>query len=233
MSVTPGKLGELVKALLLREAAGADPKRVAPVVVAERVTDLMALVILGILGVAAYGVALPMVAAAAGVTATALVLIAWRRAAHAVIAAIGRIPRLGRIAPRLLDSYDHMEQLVRPWPLTWATALATVAWLCECLGFALIVNGFPGAHVEVGLATLIYATTTVAGALSFLPGGLLVTEASMTLFLVTSAHGLDRPAAVAATLLTRLCTLWFAVLLGLIALVVLRRTKPRTAVIMN
>jgi uncharacterized protein (TIRG00374 family) len=101
------------------------------------------------------------------------------------------------------------------------------------MGFALIVNGFPGAHVEAGLATLIYATTTVAGALSFLPGGLLVTEASMTLFLVASAHGLDRPAAVAATILTRLCTLWFAVVLGLVALVVLRRAKPQTAVIMN
>src|SRR5262249_2690337 len=68
MSVTPGKLGELVKALLLREAAGADPARVAPVVVAERATDLVALVILGIIGVAAYGVALPMVAAAGGGT---------------------------------------------------------------------------------------------------------------------------------------------------------------------
>ena len=43
--------------------------------------------------------------------------------------------------------------------------LGTLAWLCECLGFALIVNGFPGAHVATGLATLIYAATTVAGSL--------------------------------------------------------------------
>jgi uncharacterized membrane protein YbhN (UPF0104 family) len=233
MSVTPGKLGELVKALLLREAAGADPARVAPVVIAERATDLVALVILGLVGVATYGVALPMVAAAGAVTAALMALLAWRRAAHAVIALVGRVPRLGRIAPRLLDSYDHMELLVRPWPLAWATALGTAAWLCECLGFALIVNGFPGARVEIGLATLIYAATTVAGALSFLPGGLLVTEASMTLLLVASAHGLDRPAAVGATILTRLCTLWFAVVLGLVCLVVLRRTRARTSVIMS
>jgi uncharacterized membrane protein YbhN (UPF0104 family) len=226
MSVTPGKLGELLKALLLRDAIGADPARVAPVVIAERATDLVALVVLGLIGVATYGVALPMVAAAGLVTAIGLVVLAWRRAAHAVIALVGRIPRVGRIAPRLLDSYDHMEVLVRPGPLAWATALGTAAWLCECLGFALIVNGFPGAHVEVGLATLIYAATTVAGALSFLPGGLLVTEASMTLFLVASAHGLDRPAAVGATILTRLCTLWFAVVLGLVCLAVLRRTRP-------
>src|SRR5262249_15132984 len=195
-------------------AAGADPERVAPVVVAERATDLLALVILGLLGVWAYGVARPLVAAAAVVTGVGIVVLGWRRAAHAVIAAVGKLPIARRIAPRLLSSYDHLELLVRPWPLAWATFLGTIAWLCECLGFALIVNGFPGAEVPVGLATLIYAATTIAGALSFLPGGLLVTEASMTLFLVASAQGLDRPAAVGATILTRLCTLWFAVILG-------------------
>jgi len=226
MSVTPGKLGELVKAVLLRDAAGADPARVAPVVVAERATDLLALVILGILGVWAYGVALPMVAAAGAVTALGILVLAWRRAAHAVIAVVAKLPLVGRIAPKLLDSYDHMELLVRPFPLTWATVLGSLAWLCECLGFAIIVNSFPGAHVPVGLATLIYAATTVAGALSFLPGGLLVTEASMTVLLVTAAQGLDRPAAVGATILTRLCTLWFAVVLGIICLVFLRRWRP-------
>lgn len=233
MSVTPGKLGELVKAVLLKETSGADPARVAPVVVAERATDLLALVILGVLGVATYGVAREMVVVAAAVTAVAIFLLAWRPAAHATIGLIGKIPKLGRLAPKLLNSYDHMEQLVRPWPLTWATALATLAWLCECVGFALIVNGFPGAHVDLGLATLIYAATTVAGALSFLPGGLLVTEASMTLMLVASAQGLDRPAAVAATILTRLCTLWFAVVLGLVCLLLLRRVKPSAAALLE
>ena len=72
---------------------------------------------------------------------------------------------------------------------------------------------------------VIYAATTIAGALSFLPGGLGVTEGAMTILLgaerraaSTSATALD------ATLLTRLATLWFAVLLGL----VLPRDRART-----
>ncbi|HKA86258.1 MAG TPA: lysylphosphatidylglycerol synthase transmembrane domain-containing protein [Haliangiales bacterium] len=229
MSVTPGKLGELVKAVLLREAAGAPVERTAPVVVAERVTDLVALVILGIVGVAAYGVARSMVVAAAVVTGAGLAVLSSRRLAGGVIALVARIPRVGRIAPRLYDAYRHMGALVRPRPLAWATALGIAAWLCECIGFAVICRGFPGADVPLGLATLIYAATTVAGALSFLPGGLLVTEASMTLLLVEWAHGLDRPAAVAATIVTRLCTLWFAVILGIVAFAALRRDKPAAA----
>jgi hypothetical protein len=50
----------------------------------------------------------------------------------------------------------------------------------------------------------------------------LVTEAAMTLFLVETAVGFDEPTAVAATILTRLATLWFAVVLGMGALLRLR-----------
>jgi uncharacterized protein (TIRG00374 family) len=103
----------------------------------------------------------------------------------------------------------------RPARLIVSTAFALPAWGAECLGFALIVGGFPGASVPLGLAIVIYAATTIAGALSFLPGGLGVTEGAMTVLLARSATGVDRATALDATLLTRLATLWFAVLLGL------------------
>jgi glycosyltransferase 2 family protein len=221
-SVTPGKIGELVKSFLLRETHGVPITRSAPIVIAERLTDLVALLLLGVVGVAAYGVGRGMVIAGAAVVATGLLVLAWPPLAHRVIRLISRGP-LRRFGPRLIEMYDGLIELIRPVRLGWATALGMAAWACECLGFALIVAAFPGTDVPLGLATLIYATTTIAGALSFLPGGLLVTEGTMTLFLVETARGVDQPTAVAATILTRLATLWFAVLLGLLALAALRR----------
>ena len=232
MSVTPGKIGELFKAALLKETAGAPMERTVPIVIAERVTDLVSLVVLAVIGVALYGVALNLVLAGAGMVAIALVVISWRRLSYAVIDVIGRPRAMRPIAAKLRQIYDNLGWLVRTGPLAWATALAVVAWLAECVGFALIVRSFPGAYVSLGLAMLIYAATTVAGALSFLPGGLIVTEASMVLLLVHSAQGLDKPAAVAATILTRLCTLWFGVIIGLCAFAAVRRAfpaAPRTA----
>ena len=223
MAITPGKLGELLKAVLLRDAAGVPAAQTAPVVIAERVTDLVALVLLGLAGVAAYQVAGPMVLAASICVLVGLGILSWRPMAYSIIERLSRVRLLARIAPRLLEIYDRLADLVTPAPLAWGTGLGVVAWLCECIGFALIVRGFPGAEVSLGLATLIYAATTVAGALSFLPGGLLVTEASMALLLARSATGVDEPTAIAATIITRLCTLWFAVLLGLVALAVVRR----------
>ena len=86
----------------------------------------------------------------------------------------------------------------------------------------------PGSlSASVGSATLIYSLTTIAGALSFLPGGLGVTEGAMTVALVHEHIG--KATAVAATLLTRLATLWFAVLLGVAFLEIARRRIARRA----
>jgi len=54
------------------------------------------------------------------------------------------------------------------------------------------------------------------GALSFLPGGLGSTEATMVGLLAT--QGVALPVAVVATGVVRVTTLWFAICLGLIAL---------------
>jgi glycosyltransferase 2 family protein len=229
LSITPGKLGELIKSYLLRHTDGVAISRSAPIVLAERVTDLIALLILGLVGVMAYGMAAGMVLAGFAAVVAGLVVLAWPALAHRVIDLVTRPRRLARFRARLLDLYDNLIALLRPAPLAWASALATVAWLAECIGFALIVGGFSGTDVSLGLAILIYATTTVAGALSFLPGGLLVTEAGMTLLLVEASRGVDQPTAAAATILTRLATLWFAVAIGVVALAVLRRHTPATA----
>ena len=88
-----------------------------------------------------------------------------------------------------------------------------------------MVRGFPGAAVGLRAATFIYAAMTVAGALSFLPGGLGVTEAGMLALLAKFGTGIDRGTAAAATFVTRGATLWFAVALGLPAMVLYARRK--------
>jgi uncharacterized protein (TIRG00374 family) len=104
-----------------------------------------------------------------------------------------------------------------------ATALSVLSWSLECVAFWLVVRGFRGAHVDLQAAIFIYAAMTVAGALSFLPGGLGVTEAGMLALLGKLGTGTGRSVATAATFVTRLCTLWFAVAVGVVALVAFAR----------
>src|SRR4029450_7817178 len=77
---------------------------------------------------------------------------------------------------------------------------------------------------------LVFSLGSLVGALSFLPGGLGVAETSMTGLIQGVGDG-ARPAAVAATVLIRLATLWFAVVLGLaglgVELLLERSARPR------
>jgi glycosyltransferase 2 family protein len=218
LAITPAKLGELVKSYLLRELHGIPATQTAPVVIAERVTDLVALLVLAVIGVAVYGVQTTLVLVAAGLVGFGLLLLAWPRPARALIDLVTRPRFTRRFRAPMQDMYGGLASLCRPKLLGIATAIAIPSWACECVGFALIVNAFPGAHVELGLAMVIYAATTIAGALSFLPGGLGVTEGAMTILLVQTAASLDQSTALDATLLTRLATLWFGVALGLVLL---------------
>lgn len=227
LSITPGKVGELVKSYLLRELHDIPVTRSAPIVVAERVSDLTALVLLALIGVALYGVDIALVVAAAAVILGGLLLLAWPRPTRALIDLVTRPQRLRRFRTPLTDLYAGLATLCRPRLLAISTLYAVPAWAAECIGFAEIVRAFPGAGVGLGLAMVIYASTTIAGALSFLPGGLGVTEGAMTILLVQSAVGLDHATALDATLLTRLATLWFAVGLGIACLAVVRRRIAR------
>ncbi len=229
LAITPAKLGELIKSYLLRELHGIPPTQTAPIVVAERVTDLVALLLLAVIGVAVYGVQTTLVVVASGLVAIGFLLLAWPRPARALIDIL-TIPQLTRrFRAPLQEMYGGLASLCRPRLLLAATAIALPSWACECVGFAMIVNAFPGVHVELGLAMVIYASTTIAGAISFLPGGLGVTEGAMTILLVQGVAHIDQPTALDATLLTRLATLWFGVLLGLVFLSVARARIARMA----
>ena len=221
LSITPAKLGELVKSYLLREMHGVAAARTAPIVVAERVSDLVALLVLAVIGVAVYGVDARFVIAAGVLVGIGLVLLAWQRPTRALIDLVTRPRRFARLRTPLHETLGHLATLCRPWPLLVSTLIAVPAWGCECIGFWVICNAFPATDVRLGFAAAIYAGTTIAGALSFLPGGLGVTEGAMTLALVDGSQ-VDRATAVAATLLARLATLWFAVALGVVFLAIAR-----------
>ncbi len=227
MAITPGKVGELLKCYLLRELADVPVATSAAVVINERVNDLLALLAVATIGVAVHGVAGEVVIAAAIVVGLAFGFLLWRDLARAVIDLVTRPARLRALRPRLHTLHADLLALSRPSVLLWSTALAMAAWAAEGLGFALIVGAFPGADIALGLALVIYAATTIAGAISFLPGGLGVTEGAMTLLLVQHAVGVDRGTATAATLVTRFATLWFAVAIGAVALLLVRRRIAR------
>jgi uncharacterized protein (TIRG00374 family) len=226
LTVTPGKLGEVVKALLLKESHGIAAARTAPIVIAERFTDLMGLLLLACVGIFTFKTDPRFLLVGAVLIGLGLVVVSVEPIASFFLRLSSRIPLVRRLTPKLAEAYQTTAALLRPRPLGLGVLLSVVSWFFECAAFWAVVRGFSGSSVELQAATFIYASMTVAGALSFLPGGLGVTELGMLAMLGELATGCDRSVAAAATFVTRLCTLWFAVLVGVVALLIFaRQTK--------
>jgi uncharacterized protein (TIRG00374 family) len=70
-----------------------------------------------------------------------------------------------------------------------------------------------------------YATSTLAGAIVPVPGGLGVTETALMGQMMSLGHVAENTAT-SAMILVRFATLWFAVLVGFVALTIMKRRYP-------
>lgn len=211
LTATPGKLGEALRSHLLKPL-GVPYTHSLAALVSERMADVAIIALFALAGLTTYSrLNLLILPAAAAVL---LLYLACTRDA-----VLDRLPRIvpagGRLhhwAVRIAGLLRAAGRCTQAGNLLPTFGLGTAAWLCEVLSFFLLLT-WMGSGAGFSVALLSYATATLAGALSFLPGGLGGTEAAMTSLLLSA--GLDTALAVAATIAIRLTTLWFAVVVGL------------------
>ena len=217
LAVTPGKVGEVFKAVWLKQRTGVPVLRGTAVVLAERISDGLAVLALSALGVLAYPRYAPAFGAALAALVAIVALSQVRPVALAVLEAAERFERLRRFAGGLRELYEGSYAVFRPRATLVAVALGTVSWLGEGIGFYLILLGLgvPAGWETAGKAVFILSFATVVGAASTLPGGLGAAEGTIAGMLAV-VLSLPVSTAAAATLLIRFATLWFGVSLGLI-----------------
>lgn len=237
MAITPGKVGEFLKSYLLRRVTGTPVSVSAPIILAERVSDGLAMLLLAAIGLAAVHYGWPLLVALAIIAAICLTLLRQRALMFRLFERLERIRLLSRRMHQLHALYESTYLLFQPRNLLGATAIGVVSWWGECVAFFLILLGlgFPASVHLLLTATFILATATLIGTISLLPGGLGAADASVAgllLLLVKNSQGIqgrlmNHDLAAAATLLIRFCTLWFGVLLGLVALLLIERHIER------
>jgi uncharacterized protein (TIRG00374 family) len=229
MSVTPAKLGEVLKSFLLKERHGVPIATSAPIVLAERLTDLIALLGLAAVGSLSFRRGAWILVAGAGLVVVLAVIVGVRPVGERLARLLARLPLLRRKADTLQELFRSANVLCRAPNLPLPVLLSAAAWSCECVAMWVVLNAFPGTAADILTVTFIYSLSTVAGALAMMPGGLGVTEGGMTGMTVLFVAHVRPGVASATTILVRLATLWFAVVVGLVALASLGRRKPAPA----
>ncbi len=223
MVITPGKVGEVFKAGVLREKFGISLAKGLPIVLAERIYDFLAVLVLAAVGVFFWPG--PMTGLTTGLLAAVsvplfLALFQNRGIRTRLLGRAARSELLARHRVGLDEAMDSLSRLLGMKQSLFSLTLSTLAWMCECLGLWLVCRGLD-VPVSLGEALFVYAAGTLVGSLSFLPGGLGGTEATFIWLLGTLAIPGATGAAVA--LLVRLFTLWLAVIIGLVFFLAFRR----------
>ena len=239
MTITPGKAGEWLKSFLVRQRTGTPVATTAPIILAERMTDGIAMLLLASLGLLLFDSPLVQgfLAAVVVLVIVAVALVQNRRLAGAVGRRLMRFPILAKRVDHLRAFYNSSYELLRVKSLALAVGLGFVSWSGECVALALVLDGLgiPFSWELVVLSAFAMGFATLAGSILLTPGGLGVAEGSIDGLLLTFGRApwipggvpVTQPIAAAATLMIRFATLWFGVLLGFVCLFLAQRRFGR------
>lgn len=225
-TLTPGKAGEAGRGIHLK-AYGVDYQATVAALLVERFMDLVAVLALAIAAMAVLpGFRWLIVGAVAVTLVIAVAMFALSRTRP-----LGEPQASGKWWQRASSRVRQTLQLIAPL-LTTGTLLVGVllsltAWGSEAFGFYWLCVKL-GVHIPLLTATGIYSASLLAGALSFLPGGLGTTEATMAGLLI-GVGGASKGGAIGITLICRVLTLWLAIFLGILCNLYLETPlAPRT-----
>lgn len=213
LTMTPARLGELVRLRWITQESALGAERVAPLVVVDRAGDLAAMaVVLGVaLGFSATGIAggLPV-----AILALVAAVLATRPKTFEILIGISyrltgwqsRLFVKGRRAARALGPFSRAG-VVLP-----ALALGVAGWFAEAYAFHLLLL-WMGVDIGLWSAVAIFIFAMISGGATGMPGGVGGAEAVMIALL--TLEGVPLEAAIPATAIIRITTLWFAVGLGI------------------
>ncbi|MCX6050824.1 MAG: lysylphosphatidylglycerol synthase transmembrane domain-containing protein [Chloroflexi bacterium] len=220
MVMTPGKAGEFLKSYMVKNVTGTSMSITAPIILAERITDGMAMLLLGSAGLFAF----PEVAArriALFVLACfviAVIVIQIRPLALWFLAMGQRLPVVKKFASHLNNLYESSYLIFKPRNFLISLGIGLLSWAAEGLAFYVVLRGFGvvASFENALVAIFILCMSTVIGAVVATPGGLGGVEGGLAT-LTVRLLGLGAAPATAAALLIRFSTLWLGVCIGVIS----------------
>lgn len=225
MTVTPGKTGEIIKAYLVKKTSGNGLSELIPLLVVERLTDGIAMIILAIAGLFIIKSSVIFFILATLFVLFFIILIKAQNLIMKLIIAMERkFPKL-KMLDFFLIFFHNSQKLLTLKSLALGIVLGMIAWAFEGISLFILIKEFvkPELFSGISISLFIFSFSSIAGFFVFIPGGIGVAEGSITYFL-TQLFALQVPVAVFITILFRFVTLWLGVSLGLVFLLTYLRS---------
>lgn len=225
MSISPGKVGELLKSYLIKERFGIQFSKTIPIIIVERIAEFISLIILGVIGLLFLEISESTAIIFFSIGFLIVLLLISNKFVLSKIVYLlsklrsvkGKIKNVKVFESSLTHLFELKNHLITLF-------FSLIAWIFECFAFYIIITDFAEINSFIW-SIFVYLVAILVGAVSMLPGGIGSTEASLT-FLITQ-NGIAENIAIGSTILIRVFTLWFSVLIGFISLIIFYRRKEK------
>lgn len=223
MVITPGKVGEFFKSQLLKDTDGIPRTNSLMIVFLERFTDVIGLCILSLFGILTmfrntFFQQITILVAISVVVVVSVIILTNESLCMRFLVISKRLPVVHRYTDNITDVYQSSKSLFTFRPLATAILLSVVSWFFECLALYLLLLNF-GINIGISSSMFIFSFSSIFGSVLVLPGGLGAAEGSFMFFLLAEHVPID--IASLATIIFRICTLFFGVIVGIVSLTIL------------
>ncbi len=211
---TPGGIGTFVKSKFLKRKFGIPNNKSISVIFLERYHDLLATTTIILIS---FSISFSWISATLVIISSFLLILVYLLICNMKTFSFihNKLLKIKFIAKRFpeVGLNESFFILTRPKAMTKGWLISIGGWSLDSLA---VYIGFLAFNVDLGylLTSQIYFTSLGYGILSLIPGGIGVTEGMADYLLVK--QGLDLSIASSLVIFTRLTTLWFATIIGVI-----------------
>ena len=214
--ITPGQIGILIKSQLLKTSSNISRTKTVPIVIVEKIYDLIGAILASVIGIIILGMESYLIIIAISVLATIFFFMYHRRSSELVFNQITKLKFFSKYVDNISEFYEVVKKSTNVKAATICILLALTYWFIISAAAYYTLIAFDVNLLDYLKVLAIYATSTLLGAISFIPGGIGITEGSIAgLF---TLNGVDVSTALILSVMIRVLTLWYTVIVGFVSL---------------
>ena len=214
--ITPGQIGALIKSQILKTSYNIPRTKTVPIVIVEKVYDLIGAILASVIGIIILGMEIYLIAIAISVLAFIFFFMYHKPASKLFFNRITKLKFFSKHIENISGFYEIVQKSTNVRAATICILLALAYWFMVSAAAYYTLISFDVNILDYLKVLAIYSTSTLLGAISFIPAGIGITEGSIAgLF---TLNGIDVSTALILAVMIRIFTLWYSVSVGFIAL---------------
>jgi len=215
MMITPAGIGETIKSYYLKKRFGYSISKTFPLVFVERFQDLITLVSIlsfSLIFIQIYEVMVLNIVMIC-IIVISYIIFRIKKLFTKIINFSKKIPKLRKFADNMSESYEGLYSMTEGKTMIKCWLIGIISWTLEAVAIYLVFLAF---NIDLGfiLTIIISFSAILFGAISFIPGGIGLTEISATSLLVK--EGVKLSLATSIIIMMRVATIWFSTAIGFI-----------------